>query len=120
MCALVLRSVIIAVLAVGGCVGDGGLGVEVDELDVEARRLRGGGEVEAVEDAGFGAREVGAGGCNDGEGGRSGAEEVAGEGEANPPGCWGHEGPGHGCAVGWCLLASEAGIGRGSWECSSC
>ena len=70
---LVVGAVVVAVGAVGSAVRDGGLGVEVDLLDVEAVGVRG---VEAGEDARFGAGEVGAGGCDDGEGGWCGGEEV--------------------------------------------
>jgi hypothetical protein len=61
-----LGAVIVSVFAVGGCVGDGGFGVEVEVLDVEARGV-GRGEVETIEDAGFGAGGIRAGGCDDGE-----------------------------------------------------
>ena len=70
-------AVIVAVGAVCGAVGDGGLGGEVEGLDIEAGGV-GGREGEGVEDAGFGAGEVGAGGGDDGEGRGRGGEEVAG------------------------------------------
>ena len=80
-----LGAVVVAGAAVGGGGGDGGLGVEVEGLDVEAGGLRGA-QGEGVEDAGFGAGEVGAGGRDDGEGRGRGAEEVPGQGEADAAG----------------------------------
>jgi hypothetical protein len=55
-----LGAVIVTVFAVGGCIGNRGLGVEVGFPDVKAGGV-GRGKVKTVEDAGLGAGGVGAG-----------------------------------------------------------
>ena len=75
MYVFVAGAVVVPVGAVGSAGGDGGLGGEVEVLDVEAGAVRG---VQAGEDTGSRAGEVGARGCDDGEGWGRGGKEVPG------------------------------------------
>jgi hypothetical protein len=108
VCGFGLGAVIVAVFAVGVCVGDRGLGVEVDFLDVKAKGV-GSGKAEAVEDAGPDAGWVRAGSCYNREGGGCGGEEVSGQSEANAAGHQCCEGQGHGWKVDWLSAAIEDG-----------
>lgn len=64
--ALVARSVVVSLFAVGGEIGDGGFGLDVAVLHVESLVVL---RRDAFEEARGGAGDVGAGGCDDWDGG---------------------------------------------------